>query len=398
MVKQGIVYIFIVFLILSICIPGCRTDTGSQPGAESPKEPSESVPVYLKNARLMAFMSVFSPSGNIQAKNSAFVAARMPGTLDCIFVDEGDSVIAGETGLFQTDSLKLEKAVQISKQEFAVAEYTVLERRANLEQVQAEYNKIKLDYERYKRLYEQDKAVTESVFELKESQFLQASAVKKHSQISVELAQKRMEQSRANLAIAEKDLRDSLVQAPVSGVITERLMEPGEMAAAGTPVLRIEDLSVVEVSAFLPEEAFSQVSPGRTKVHIHVGDIHLRNQLISYKSPTVSSDLRTFEIRCIVKHPPNGFVPGRIARLEMPLQSREGLGVPRDSIVNRADGPVVFIRDGDAVRMIPVRTGLETDGWVEVLEGNLTAESQVVTAGKDQLEDGDGITVIRRDE
>jgi len=153
----------------------------------------------------------------------------------------------------------------------------------------------------------------------------------------------------------------------------------------------------LEISAFLPEEAYSQVAPGNTKANIHVGSIHLSNQAISYKSPTVSSDLRTFEIRCLLANPPEGLVPGRIAQLEVFLQSREGLGVPRESIVVKSGGFVVFVSDGDRARMIPVRTGMETEGWVEILEGNLKSDSRVVTAGKDLLQDNDRVTVIRKD-
>jgi RND family efflux transporter MFP subunit len=399
MFKQGMTYARItVILILCVSITGCRSGKGNGSESEAASGSSKSKPVYVESVRSMTFQSILSPSGNVQAKNSAYVSARVPGTLDRIFVDEGDRVIAGETDLFQTDSLKLGKAVEGSKKELAVAEYTVMERQANLEQIQADFNKVKLDYERYKRLYEQDKAVTQNAFEIKESEFLQVSAVKKHAQISVELGQRRMEQTKAKLAIAEKDLRDSLVQAPISGVLTERFMEPGEMAAAGTPVLHIEDLSIVEISAFLPEENFDRVVPDKTRAHVQVGDIRLSNQLISYKSPTVSSDLRTFEIRCDVKQPPKGLVPGRIAQMEVVLDSREGLGVPRESVVPRTEGPVVFIRDGDTVRIVSVRTGLETDGWVEILEGDFKSDSQVVTAGKELLQDGDRIAVIRKDQ
>jgi RND family efflux transporter MFP subunit len=399
MFKKGILVTCIaVCLVLCACLNGCRNDTGNKPEPEPSAESPEIVPVYLESARDMTFMSVLAPSGNVQAKTSALVASRIPGTLDRIFVDEGDTVIAGKTDLFQTDSLKLEKAVEAARKQLAVDEYSVKERQANLEQVEAEYNQVKLDYERYKRLYEEDKAVTENAFELKESQFLQVSAAQKYAQTSVELSRRKMEQSSANLAIAEKDLRDSLVRAPISGVVTKRMMEPGEMASTGTPVLQIEDLSVLEISAFLPEEAYVRVIPGRTKVNIHVGDIRLSNQAISYKSPTVSSDLRTFEIQCDIKRPPIGLVPGRIARLEVLLESREGLGVPREAILSRADGQVVFIRDGDKARMIPVRTSLETDGWIEILEGALEVDAQVVTAGKDLLRDGGGITVIRKDQ
>ncbi|HSW39233.1 MAG TPA: efflux RND transporter periplasmic adaptor subunit [Acidobacteriota bacterium] len=398
MTTRGIHYRFVFLIVmLGVCIAGCRDDAGKQTEGGSSAALSESRPVYLEAARSMTFASVLTPIGDVRVKNSASVAARVPGILDDIFVDEGDIVVAGKTSLFQTDALKLTKGVEAARMELAVNEYGVMERLANLEQLQAAYNKARLDYERHRRLYEKDKAVTASVFEVMESQFLQAAAAQKHAEHSVGLARKETEQARANLMIAEKDLDDSLVRAPISGVVTRRLLEPGEMAAAGTPVLRIEDVSVVEISAFLPEEAYADVIPGSTAVTIHVGDIHLRNQVVSYKSPTVNPDLRTFEIRCLVRNPQAGVVPGRIARLEVLIKSREGVGVPRDSIVSMAAGPVVFIREGDQARMVRVETGLQTDGWIEIVGGDVLSGAQVVTAGKDALRDGDIITVIRKD-
>ena len=75
------------------------------------------------------------------------------------------------------------------------------------------------------------------------------------------------------------------------------------MAAAGTPVLRIEDLSVLEVSVFLPEEAYTSVQPGKTKMRIRVGNVDLGERPVSYKSPTVHHKLRTFEVKGLVASP-----------------------------------------------------------------------------------------------
>jgi RND family efflux transporter MFP subunit len=389
--KQGKGYVSIAALVLALLLPACRG------GGEKAPAPAGTKSVRVETVRQRTFLSVLSPSGNVQVKREALVSARIPGALDAIFVDEGDRVTAGETRLFQTDALKLGKAVEAARQELAVAEYGVLERQANQEQVEADYDKVRLDYERFRRLYEQDKAVTASAFEARESHFLQMEAAKKHAGIAVDLARKRMEQARTSLAITEKDLRDSLVTAPLGGVVTKRLLEPGEMAGAGTPVLRIEDLSTVEVSAFLPEEAFARVTPGKTRVDVHVGDTVLRNRAVSYKSPTVSSDLRTFEIRCLIRNPPAGIVPGRIARMEVLLEKREGPGVPREALTARADGRVVFVRDGDRARLVEVSTGLETDGWVEITGGDLAPGAEVVTAGNDLLRDGDRVTVVGKD-
>ena len=58
--------------------------------------------------------------------------------------------------------------------------------------------------------------------------------------------------------MAQKDLRDALVYAPISGVVSKRYKEPGEMGGAGQPVIRLEDPAVVEAVALLPARLLPQ--------------------------------------------------------------------------------------------------------------------------------------------
>lgn len=83
--------------------------------------------------------------------------------------------------------------------------------------------------------------------------------------------------------------------------------------------------------------------------------------------------------------------------MEVLLEKREGPGVPREALTARADGRVVFVRDGGRARLVKVSTGLETDGWVEITGGDLARGAEVVTAGNDLLRDGDPVTVVGKD-
>ncbi len=219
----------------------------------SPSEFAKRIPVVLTPAKTMTFENRIEVVGSIEAKQFALVSARIPGTLDAVYVDEGDSVETGKTNLFQTDSLKLTKAVAMAEQGLRVAEYSVKEKEASLEQVLADKEQAEVDLGRYQSLW-QDKAVPKQVLEHQESKFKQSLAMVKHAEALLALEKNKLEQARLLLTIAEKDLGDSLVLAPISGHVSKRFKEPGEMAGAGTPVLRIEDLSVVEISAFLPEQ------------------------------------------------------------------------------------------------------------------------------------------------
>ncbi len=396
--RNGIIGLLIVVLVAAALWGYWQCDRGASeeafPAAASSAE-EKSFPVVLTQARALRFEDRITVAGTVLSRNFAAVSARIPGTLDVIDVDEGDRVEAGKTRLFQTDHIKVARAVEIARQEIAVAECAISVNRANRQSLQADFDKAKIDYERFQRLYDNDRAVTQDALEMQRSRFLQLEAQLKLAGVQIEMAEKQFEQAKSNLAIAEKDLRDSEVFAPIDGVVSERYLEPGENVGNGDPVLKIVDPSVLEVSIYIPEQYYDRVLPGQTSMRILAEGIQLENQEIVYKSPTVQPDLRTFEVKCLIENPPSGLVAGRMVRTETILAAHDGVGVPVDAIKQMRTGPVVFTVKGGRASLIPVKTGLQTDGWIEVLDAGLAAGTPIVTVGQDFLDDGFAVSVVK---
>ena len=354
------------------------------------------VPVVLTKVKRVNFEERLVVQGNVEAKNRAMVSPRIPGTIEKIFVNEGDQVIEGKTKLFQTDSVKLQKVLDIQKQGSKVSHYELLEEKANLERVKADFHKAKLDYQRAQRLY-QKKTITPNEFELQESRFKQTEALLTHAKTLVDLKTQLEQQAKVSLQIAEKDLRDSLVYAPITGKVSMRLSEPGEMGQPGKPIIKIEDPSLIEVSAFLPAQYYHQVIPEKTEMRIMVYDLDVGKQKIHYKSPTIDQKLRTFEIKCPLVNPPEGVVPGVMANIEVVLQEKSGLGIPSSAVQMRSGRPVVFVVRGETAHMVAVKTGLETDGRLELLEGELAENKPVVTMGQFLLNEGSAVRIQKEE-
>jgi len=365
------------------------------PGEPDPEAAEKQVPVVLTPARRMTFENRVVVSGSVDAKRYALVSARIPGTLDAVYVDEGDRVEAGKTRLFQTDSLKLTKALSIAEHDLTVAECSVREKEALLQKDLAGQAQAQNDLCRYRELH-QRQAIATQVLEQQEARCKQCDADVQHTQALIALAKAQLEQARLNVTITKKDLDDSLVLAPISGRVSQRLREPGEMAGAGTPVLRIEDLSLLDVSVFLPEEHYADVVAGETTMRVRVGEVDLGDRPVSYKSPTVHPKLRTFEVEGLIESPPEGVVPGCLAEVTIVADSREGVGVPAGAVQTRGDRSVLFTVEGDAAKMIAVETGRDMDGWVEILEG-VAADAPVVSMGQTLVDDDTSISVVEED-
>ena len=189
----------------------------------------------------------------------------------------------------------------------------------------AQFEKAEIDYERFLRLREKD-AVTKDAMEQQTMRYKAMKAGLEHARTVVDLAAEQMKKAQAGLAIAEKNLKDSTVKAPISGVVSYKMKEQGEFGSVGHPVVRIENTDVLEMSAFVPGEYYPRIVPGETKVRISANGIDAGEFVVAYKSPTIQPQLRTFEVKCILENPEEGIVSGAMAEVDILLQNAHGTG------------------------------------------------------------------------
>lgn len=351
--------------------------------------------VVVTPAKQMIFEDRVETSGNLETREFSLVSARMPGIIDNIFVREGDKVVAGKTKLFQIDKVKSSQAIDIAKQAVSVSEFKHRAKLATVKRIEADFNKAKIDYERFKRLYDNNNAVTKNALESQESRYIQTKAALDEAKANADLSEKELEQERGRLIMAQKDYENSMGVSPISGYVSVKYKEPGEMVGAGTPIVRIDNLSVLEVSAYLPAAYYQKVTANETTMKITVGSMDAGELPVVYKSPVIDSRLRNFEIKTLIKNPPEGVTSGDIARIKVILSSHEGIGIPRAACIKKRDGTNIFVTERGTAKIIPVKTGLENDGWIEIVSKDIKKGMQVVTMGQDRLSDGAPVTILK---
>lgn len=381
---------------LSVLVAGATLllIAGCNRGEANHGAPEKRIPVRTVAVEERAFAERIEVDGSIQAKTVVMVTPRVPGTIEALFVTEGDRVKVGETRLFAIDQVKLEKAVEVVQQALAVARCAKDEKKANLERVQAVLRKAEIDYERVKKLLEQERIGTRTNLEQCESDYRQAQASLKHAETLVELAGAQEQQAEASLAMARKDLRDAVVLAPFSGVVTQRYHDVGDMGAPGQAVFRVESVDRLEAAVFLPARHFGRIEVGQTRLWVSVEGEDLGSFPVTYKSPTIDPTMRVFEVECDLDQTVKGVAPGVLASVRVVLGEQRGLGVPREAVGRRNDGYVVYSVEDDRAVMHRVTPGLETDGWIRLARSELALGVQVVTEGRFLLDDGDAVEVL----
>lgn len=372
---------------LAVLATGCGKKTQT---AETEK--ATALTVRTQPVASRSFERSLTVQGAIESKVYANVASRIAGNLESVAVDEGDIVKAGETVLFQIDPASLQKELSIAEQTLEVAKASLEVAQATATAAEAEAKKAMLDFDRYKRLHEQSK-VSDNEFEARDVQNTQAKAAIDVAKANVNLTERKVAQAVASLEIARKNLADSKVVAPISGVVSSRTAEPGEQMSIGHVVLRIEDLSSKEAVAFIPARYYPEVTEGKTQFSLVMNGRDAGLHTITYRSPTVDPALRTFEIKGKIAGEGDTVVPGDMATIKLVFETRQGLSVPTAAVVFRNGKNIVFVVENNQAVEREVTIGLENDFNTEIRSG-LKAGEVVVTEGQSLLSNGRTVSVL----
>jgi multidrug efflux pump subunit AcrA (membrane-fusion protein) len=393
MKMKSIKRVTVVFMLILLSAAGLVYSIGGDAERTETKagEAVRKVPVKLSEVEQASFVQSIKLQGTVESKTFAIVPARIGGTVKELFAVEGQQVLKGQP-LCRVDNEQQIQDVESRRQELAVAESALAVNVAQVEFAKADLKKAAKDQERYSKLFAKE-AISEDQLEQAELKLSSARASLKVVEAQVSLAMAQVKQVEAYLAMAERDLNDTTINAPINGIISHRFHELGEMAEEGGPVFRIDDPAVLEVSAFIPSQYYRNIVVGETAMRVFVNGIDSGTQLITYRSPTVDKLMRTFEVKCELTAPLEGIVAGSMANVEIILEESQGPGVPSSAILTRGREKVIFTEINGQARMIPVKTGLETNGLVQITEGLTDGINKIVTLGQNMIEDGTAVMV-----
>jgi len=327
--------------------------------------------------------------GTVRTKFSAAVAARVPGTIDEVMAEEGASVKAGQP-LFQIDKATLENHVRLAEDDLNMAKAMLREGEAAQGEAQAGLEKAEVDARRMSALFAEAKAVTRDAWEKAELQRKVAAAARERAEAVVESAKARITQAATALAVARKNLSDSLGVAPFDGILTRKLQDKGDFTSVGKPVFEMDDPSIYEVTFSMNAEYYDRVDVGRTCVRFENG----KEVSVTYKAPSVHSVTRTFEIRVTVDRTPD-LAPGMIRDAWVVFRQYSAAALPATAVGFRGGTNVVFVVRNEKTAAVPVDVGLAWQKHVEIRKPEVLLGAEIVTEGMLLLNEGDGVRAKR---
>lgn len=195
-------------------------------------------------------------------------------------------------------------------------------------------------------------------------------------------------QARAQAAGARATIGDRVVTAPFSGWVSLRNISPGAVVNAGTEIATISDLSAIKLDFAVPETMLSAIRPGQT-IEARAAaypDQPFRGQIANI-DPVIDPNSRAVTVRARLPNPDQKLKPGMLLTVAIETAPRLSLSVPELAVVGEGDNRFVYAVVNGTAKRTQVRTGVRSNGRVEILQG-LRPGQQVVTEGVVKLADG----------
>lgn len=359
---------------------GCGSRADAPAAAEGPP-----VPVSVATVALTDVTDSFEAGGVVQARTTATLTARILAPVRDVRVAPGDRVRAGQT-LIVLDSADLGAHARSARAAALGADQDIAAAAADQQAAEAGLALARAAHTRIAGLHAKRSATPHELDEATAA-LRRAEAQAAGAAARARGASSGLDRARAAADAAATTASFATITAPFDGIVTEKLVEPGNMAAPGAPLLRVEDTRGFRLDIQVDESRAARISPGdpvTVLLDSAAADTTLEGK-VAEVSRAVDADSRSFLVKITL---PDGAAvrSGTFGRAVFRGATRKALTVPEAAITRRGQlTSVLAVEDGVArLRLVSLRGS-------EVLAG-LSPGDQVIVNPPPGITDGRRVT------
>lgn len=328
-------------LVVVLAMTACSKGEERQPGGGGDRP----VPVTIQAAAMRPWNDTVQALGNVKARESVTVTAKVSETVQRVHFDSGDVVAAGAPLITLTGQVQ----------------------QAALEQAQATAKEADSLYQRQTELAGQ--------------QLIARSAL--------DTQRATRDAARARVAQMAADLDNRVIRAPFSGVLGIRQVSPGSLVTPGTPIATLDDTARVYVDFPVPETLLADIAPGQ---HVSGTSAAYPGRAFEGQVSTVDARVdpttRAITVRGDFANDDRVLRPGMLVQITLERPQRQALLIPEIAVVQVGNDSFVYrVKPDGTVERADVKIGTRREGLAEIVEG-LKAGERVVVDGTGKLRVG----------
>ncbi|MDJ0615170.1 MAG: efflux RND transporter periplasmic adaptor subunit [Calothrix sp. MO_192.B10] len=416
-------YIVPIAALLSIGLlsVGCVSFPKDSAGAQSRQrgagqKKGGAIPVDVAIARPDFLRSPSEYTGTTVPFRTVSLRSQVQGQLLALNVDVGDEINKGQfvgqidDALLKTALNQAQAELAALKSEVARATTQVSNARVEVERARLELLQAQADAKRQEKLLKQGAIAKQVAEQTRTTARTNAQALRaaqervRTEQQAVAAAKGRLSAQVAVVAQAKERKSYGKVKSPITGVVLEKVTEPGNLLQPGNEILKIADFSRVKVVVDVSELELANIKLGQSvKVRLDAFPNQKYIGSVTRISPAADATARLVPVEIVIPNNDGKIGSGLLGRIRFKNTAPQKIVVPLTAIQGKArereksqlirNGKVFVIARKDGKIKVTARTvtlGEQADGKVEILSGLQPEESYVVRSGK-PLKDGDAV-------
>jgi len=353
----------LIALVVSAVLPSCSGEAPEQPAAREPRIPQ----VQTLILEPQTWQQTLEAYGVVEPAEDVAITVDFSAPVEAVHFEEGQRVDQGQM-LIELDDRK--RALRLEQAGTAV------------EEARAGLGEARRDLERRQGLADRG-SVSREILD--------------RSQVALRRVTARYEDALAAQRLAERELTESRVLSPVSGIVDRRLVEPGETVMPGQLLGSVQVVDRVRVRVHVGEREVNDLRVGAV-AEVRSAGVPGRVYQARIEAVGIKADPQTgnFPVKLTLSNEDGLLRPGMTARVQLQgLTHSDTLLIPDEALVDRRRRRVVYVvRDDKAVEIEPLlRASVGEE--IPVLDG-LHPGDRLVVAGMEQLIDGSPVKVIDR--
>lgn len=355
-----------VLMILSFFILACQGEQ-IQPGfTKGPGKPAGEFTRFA-GVETRNLVKHHEAVGTIRPHTDSVIESRVPGQVLKVNAAPGDRVDEGAV-LAVLDGRQLSARLRQAGEGRSVADQTLKQALKAVDEARAALDQADAAHRRSQTLFEKD-IIPSQKLEIDRAAYLTAKARLEKTQEAVAAARAGVRQAAEVVQEARIAMEYTRITAPAAGVVVRRLVDPGDQAVPGKPLLVLQTSGALRLEAHVREGLIHHIVRGKTyEVEIRAPGKTVPaeiQEIVPYADP----ETRTFLVKAALPDTP-GIYPGMFGRLLIPVEEVTALLIPGEAVVRVGQLEMVNVRnENDRFRSVYIKTGPALGPDIQVLSG-----------------------------
>ena len=347
-----------------------------------------------QNAKMSEKNSGDTYKANLEAYQQGIINSKISAKVVSVSVENGQYINQGDT-IATLDDQDIQNNMNTAQAQLQINEQQLNSAQVSMEKFKINVDDAKRNYDRQKALLEK-KAISQMDFETAEKTFNTAQADYNLGNASIETSKANIEAQKVSIQKYQSDLTNTVIKSPISGVISDKALNIGQMVSQGAALAKVNDISSVYATIQVPQDKISSLKIGQAATVTVDGIDKTYDGVIQNMDLSADTSSRVFNCKIKIDNGDKSLLPGISGKVQLISEQKiEIITVPINALVGSEGNYSVFINDNGKAKKQKITIGETDENNVEITSGVKDGD-MVICSNTGSLQDGNEIEVTSK--